>query len=166
LVDAVRYGEQPEVRARLTKVVENALDQEKLRDLLEERALAHDAMDARRVYRIREEMERAEARRLQPHYIESFFLEAFKQLGGNLRQREARRFEVTHVPAPVRNRDRLIGLGEPVLPRYERIVFEKMLIAPQGQPRAALCVPVIRSSMPRWTSSSNGIAIFSGAERC
>ena len=27
-------------------------------------------------------------------------------------QREARRFEVTHVPAPVRNRDRLIGIGE------------------------------------------------------
>ena len=39
-------------------------------------------MDASRVARVREEMERAEARRLQPHYIESFFLEAFKQLGG------------------------------------------------------------------------------------
>ena len=141
LVDAVRYGEQPEVRARLTRVVANALDQEKLRDLLEERALAHDAMDARRVYRIREEMERAEARRLQPHYIESFFLEAFRQLGGNARQREARRFEVTHVPAPVRNRDRLIGMGEPVQPRYERIVFEKTLIAPQGQAPAAFVCP-------------------------
>jgi superfamily II DNA or RNA helicase len=141
LVDAVRYGEQPEVRARLTRVVANALDQDKLRDLLEERALAHDAMDARRVYRIREEMERAEARRLQPHYIESFFLEAFKRLGGNVRQREPRRFEVTHVPAPVRNRDRLIGIGEPVLPRYERIVFEKMLIAPQGQALAAFVCP-------------------------
>jgi superfamily II DNA or RNA helicase len=141
LVDAVRYGEQPEVRARLTRVVANALDQDKLRDLLEERALAHDAMDARRVYRIREEMERAEARRLQPHYIESFFLEAFKQLGGNVRQREPRRFEVTHVPAPVRNRDRAIGIGEPVLPRYERIVFEKTLIAPQGQALAAFVCP-------------------------
>jgi superfamily II DNA or RNA helicase len=141
LVDAVRYGEQPEVRARLSQVVANALDQDKLRDLLEERALAHDAMDARRVYRIREEMERAEARRLQPHYIESFFLEAFKQLGGNVRQRELRRFEVTHVPAPVRNRDRLIGMGEPLQPRYERIVFEKTLIAPPGQAPAAFVCP-------------------------
>ena len=33
---------------------------------------------------IREEMERAEARRLQPHFIASFFLEAFKLLGGTL----------------------------------------------------------------------------------
>lgn len=141
LVEAVRYGERPDVRAKLNQVVANAFDPSKLRDLLEERALAHDAMDASRVYRIREEMERAEARRLQPHYIESFFLEAFKHLGGNARQREARRYEITHVPAPVRNRDRLIGIGEPVLPRYERIVFEKNLIAPQGQPLAAFVCP-------------------------
>ena len=98
-------------------------------------------MDASRVYRIREEMERAEARRLQPHYVESFFLEAFKRLGGTVKQRETRRYEITHVPAPVRNRDRLIGFGEPVLPRYERIAFEKTLVAPQGQPLAAFVCP-------------------------
>lgn len=141
LVEAVRYGEQPEVRARLTTQVTHALDREKLQELLEERALAHDAMDASRVHRIREDMERAEARRLQPHYIESFFLEAFKQLGGAARQREPRRFEIAHVPAPVRNRDRLIGIGEPVLSRYERVVFEKTLIAPQGQALAAFVCP-------------------------
>jgi hypothetical protein len=55
--------------------------------------------------------------------------------------REARRYEVTRVPAPVRNRDRLIGTGEPVLPRYERIVFEKSLISPQGEPMAAFVCP-------------------------
>ena len=79
LIEAIRYGEQPEVRARLTQVVADAFDREQLQDLLEERALAHDAMDASRVHRIREDMERAEARRLQPHYIESFFLEAFQR---------------------------------------------------------------------------------------
>jgi hypothetical protein len=41
-------------------------------------------MDASRVYHIREDMERADARRLQPHYIESFFLEAFQRLGGTV----------------------------------------------------------------------------------
>src|SRR5206468_11142011 len=81
------------------------------------------------------------ARRLQPHYIESFFLEAFQRLGGTARQREPRRYELTHVPAPIRNRDRLIGVGDAVLPRYERIVFEKDLIAPQGQPLAAFVCP-------------------------
>jgi hypothetical protein len=141
LIEAIRYGERPEVRARLTQVVVNAFDKAQLQDLLEERALAHDSMDASRVFRVREEMERAEARRLQPHYIESFFLEAFRRLGGSVKQRESRRYEITHVPAPVRNRDRLIGVGEPVLPRYERIAFEKNLVAPQGQPLAAFLCP-------------------------
>ena len=141
MVEAIRYGEQPEVRARLETVVDHALDRGRLQDLLEERALAHDAMDASRVQRIREDMVRAEARRLQPHYVESFFREAFQRLGGAAKQREARRYEITHVPAPVRNRDRLIGIGEPVLPRYERIAFEKSLVAPQGQPLAAFVCP-------------------------
>ncbi|MDZ4722311.1 MAG: helicase-related protein [candidate division Zixibacteria bacterium] len=141
LIEAIRYGDQPEVRARLTTVLEHAFDHKQLQELLEERSLTHDSMDVSRVYRIREDMERAEARRLQPHYIESFFQEAFRQLGGTFKQREPRRYEITHVPAPIRNRDRLIGIGEPVLPRYERIAFEKALIAPQRQALAAFVCP-------------------------
>jgi SNF2 family DNA or RNA helicase len=141
LIQAIRYGDRPETRAYLTTVIDNALDRGQLGDLLEERALAHDVMDASRVQHIREDMERADARRLQPHYIESFFLEAFKQLGGSTRLREPRRYEITHVPAPIRNRDRLIGVGEPVLSRYERIAFEKSLLSPQGQPLAAFVCP-------------------------
>lgn len=141
LIEAIRYGDSPETRAYLTTVLENALDRDQLEGLLEDRALAQDVMDISRVQRIRADMERAEARRLQPHYIESFFLEAFKGLGGTAKQREPRRYEVTHVPAAVRNRDRLIGIGEPVLPRYERIAFEKDLVTPPGQPLAAFVCP-------------------------
>jgi SNF2 family DNA or RNA helicase len=141
LLEAIRYGDQPDVRARLTQVVQHAFDADEIRDLLDEKVLVHDVMDASRVMRIREDMERAEARRLQPHYVESFFLEAFAGLGGTVRQREPRRYEVTHVPAPVRNRDRLIGLGEPILARYERIAFEKSLVNPPGQPLAAFVHP-------------------------
>ncbi len=141
LIEAIRYGDQPAVRARLTRAIEHGVDRPHLVELIEDRALAHDAMDSSRVARVREEMERAEARRLQPHYIESFFLEAFGRLGGSLRQREARRYQVTHVPAPVRNRDRQIGAGDPVLARYERIAFEKDLIAPPGETLAAFVCP-------------------------
>ena len=141
LLEAIRYGEQPEVRARLTTVLDAALDREKLQELLEDQALAPDAMDATRVQRVREEMERAAARRLQPHYIESFFHAAFARLGGSLRQREPRRYEITHVPGAVRSRDRLIGTGEPVVARYERIAFEKGLLAPPGKPPAVFLCP-------------------------
>ena len=141
LLNAIRYGEQPEVRARLDTAVDQAFDRSTLQDLLEERQLVHDAMDASGVQRVRAEMERADARRLQPHYIESFFREAFGRLGGAARQREPRRYEVTHVPAPIRSRNRAAGIGEPVLPRYERIVFEKPLVSPPGPPLAAFVCP-------------------------
>jgi SNF2 family DNA or RNA helicase len=141
LIEAIRHGERPEVKAYLTTVLDTVLDRSHLQGLLEERALVHDAMDVSQVQRIREDMERADARRLQPHYIESFFNEAFKRLGGTAKQREPRRYQLTHVPAPVRNRDRLIGFGEPVQPRYERIAFEKALVAPQGETLAAFVCP-------------------------
>ena len=135
LLEAIRYGEQPAVRARLDTAVDQALDRSALQDLLAERQLVHDAMDASRLQQVRAEMERAEARRLQPHYIEAFFLEAFQRLGGSARQREPRRYEVTQVPAPVRNQ------GGPILARYARIAFDKSLVAPPGQPAAAFVCP-------------------------
>jgi hypothetical protein len=141
LIEAIRYGDRPEVKARLHQIVDNLTDRKHCQELLEERALANDSMDASQVQRIREDMERAEARRLQPHFIESFFLEAFRVLGGSIKEREPRRFEITHVPALIRQRDRLIGTCEPVLGKYERITFEKSLCAVPGQPLATFVCP-------------------------
>ena len=141
LLEAIRYGDDPKVKAKLTQVVDKALDREHLRDLLEDRALAMDSLDAAKVRRIREEMERAEARRLQPHFIADFFIEAFKRLGGTLHRREPGRYEITHVPSGIRNRDRQIGTREPVLPKYERVTFEKDLINVGGKPLASFVCP-------------------------
>jgi superfamily II DNA or RNA helicase len=141
LVEAIRYGDRPDVRARLFQIVDNLADREHCRQLLEERALAHDSMDAAKVRQIREEMERVDARRLQPHFIASFFLDAFRLLGGSIHEREPKRYEITHVPAVIRNRDRAIGTGQPVLTRYERITFEKDLISIQGKPLAEFVCP-------------------------
>ena len=141
LVEAIRYGEQPDVRARLTTVVENAFDRDRLNELLDERSLTPELMDPSRVHRIREDMERAEARRLQPHYIESFFLEAFQRQGGRARQRENRRYEITHVPATLRNRDHAAGASMHVSRRYERIAFEKALAVDGSRPPAVFVCP-------------------------
>ena len=141
LIEAIRIGESPEAKARLTKVIDDALDLEHLRELIEDSALTHGAIDTTRLKDIREEMERAEAYRLQPHFIASFFREAFAHLGGRLRERESKRYEITRVPAAIRRRDRIIGVGEPVLERYERITFEKDLISVAGKPLAAFVCP-------------------------
>jgi superfamily II DNA or RNA helicase len=141
LIEAIRYGERPEVRSRLTQVIDERLDRQHLRDLLEERSLTRDTLDTTRVRQIREDMERAEARRLQPYFISAFFMEAFKLLGGTIREREPKRYEITHVPAAIRNRDRIIGTGQAVLARYERATFEKHLVNVPGKPFAAFLCP-------------------------
>jgi superfamily II DNA or RNA helicase len=141
LIEAIRYGDRPDVRERLNQVVSNCLDRQRLQQLLEEKALARDAMDISKVRQIREDMERAEARKLQPHFVGSFFLEAFQKLGGSIRERESRRYEITHVPAIIRNRGRLISTRESILTRYERICFDKHLISLSGKPLAAFICP-------------------------
>lgn len=43
------------------------------------------------------------------------------------------------VPSVLKERDRLIGRGDPMLERYARVAFEKTLIP--GQPQAELMAP-------------------------
>lgn len=68
------------------------LIKKRVRELLEERSLAQDLMDVSRVREIREDFERAQAKRLQPHFIAGFFKAAFEHLGGSIHPREAMRF--------------------------------------------------------------------------
>ena len=139
LVEAIQYGEQEDVKARLFQAVDGAVDQQHLLQLLERRALTNDTMPAARVHELRIEMERAEAQRLQPHHIQSFFVEAFKHLGGQIKRREEGRWEITHVPLSIRERDRQVGTGAPIQKKYERICFEKNKI--NQQPVAAFVCP-------------------------
>ncbi len=124
---------------RLFKQVDGAVDQQHLLDLLKRRALTNDTMPEAKVQELRIEMERAEAQRLQPHHIQSFFVEAFQQLGGKLKAREDGRWEITHVPMRIRERDRQIGTGAPVQKKYERICFDKSKV--NQQPVATFVYP-------------------------
>ena len=139
LVAAIRYGDRPDVKAELFRKVDGAVDVGTIETLVAERKLTSEGLDPNIVSAIREEMERAQARRLQPHFIGAFFREAFALLGGRIAQRETGRFEITRVPGVLKERDRLIGRGDPVLDRYARVTFEKTLIA--GQPQAELLAP-------------------------
>jgi hypothetical protein len=149
LIQAIRYGDQPEVRARLTKKIDQFLDREHLKSLLDRNALAQETMSPDRLFAVKEQMEKAEARRLQPYFVRAFFLKAFGALGGSIYPREKDRFEITHVPTGIRERDRRItGRNrreqEPVLRRYERVCFTRDAIQPLDKPgisRAVLMHP-------------------------
>src|SRR5207302_1798504 len=114
LVNAIRYGDRPYVKAELLRKVDGAVDVGTIETLVAERKLTSEGLDPNTVSAIREEMERAQVRRLQPHFIGAFFREAFGLLGGRITQRETGRFEITRVPGVLKERDRLIGRGDPV----------------------------------------------------
>jgi superfamily II DNA or RNA helicase len=145
LIEAICYGDRPEVRARLWQQVDHALDHTHLVDLMNRNALAQESMSPERLFAVREEMEKAEARRLQPYFIRSFFMKAFETVGGSIYQRESGRWEVTFVPGILRERDRLITgrnrrENAPVLKRYERVCFSKEALRSQTHPQAASAV--------------------------
>lgn len=140
LVEAVRYGDDPMVRARLEQAVDNATDRARVQDLLEHQALFTSAMDISQIVRIREDMERATARRLQPFYIKSFFLQAFEHFGGTIHERETGRYAIHNVPSIIRTyaKDKAI---DAVSTRYERICFEKALIDGRDGLKATFVCP-------------------------
>ncbi len=149
LIEAIRYGEDPEIRGRLLRKVEGALDVDHLQEIIHRNALCEEVMDEKRLFAVKEEMEKAEARKLQPYFIRAFFNQAFQQIGGELRARETGRWEITHVPAVIRERDRQISGRDrrsldPVLRKYERVCFEKeyvRLANRVGSPMASLIHP-------------------------
>jgi superfamily II DNA or RNA helicase len=141
LVEAIRYGNRPDVRAKLHEVIDKTVG-EGLDKLIADRAAHADLFAVADLEKWRARMDEANARRLQPHYISAFFREAFKQLGGRLSEREAGRYEIRHVPAEIRDRDRQTGTSAaPVLNKYERVTFEKNLTRPEGKPRGDLLAP-------------------------
>ena len=142
LLDAIRYNDQPERHAERLKSIDNALDAAHIKNLLERNALAQETMSAERLFAVKEQMEIAEARRLQPYFVRSFFAKAFESLNGGMYSRESGRFEITHVPALIRERDRQISGRNrrelaPVLKRYERVCFTKEAVRPLDKPNAA-----------------------------
>ncbi|MGC8628271.1 MAG: helicase-related protein [Acidimicrobiales bacterium] len=138
LIEAIRYGERPDVRAHLEEVIDAHVG-DGIKELIDQEALASEVLSEADLTRLRLQMEEAAARRLQPHYVHAFFERALTALGGRLAMREPQRYEVTHVPAEVRSAT--TRSGRPVLRRYERICFDKALIHQPGRPPAELVAP-------------------------
>ena len=142
LIEAIRYGDRDDVRAKLRQKIDHNFDRQNLLALLDRNALAQETLGPERLFAVKEEMEKAEARRLQPYFVRSFFMKGFESLGGSIYPRELNRFEIAHVPAVLRERDRLItGRNRrdlaPVLKRYERVCFTKEAVRPLERPGLA-----------------------------
>ena len=140
LMVAVQYGDDPERKRELDRIIDETVS-EGIRELLEQRALLAETMGSSDVVSLKHTFEDAQARRLQPYYIKSFFIAAFRELGGTIVKREDGRFEITHVPGRVIDRDRLIGDGAPVVDEYIRVTFDREFINHESGQKALLIAP-------------------------
>ncbi|MEM1007852.1 MAG: DUF3883 domain-containing protein, partial [Myxococcota bacterium] len=125
LLDAIRYGNDERVRARLEQTIEGAVEHDKLEDLLQRRALVHNFMDHSSVKEVRAQIQRAHARRLQPHFVRAFFKEAFQLLGGSLSPQGPDVYEIRHVPRKLIDAYQAKSTGETLNRTHERICFDK-----------------------------------------
>ncbi|NMO53436.1 DUF3883 domain-containing protein [Actinoplanes sp. TBRC 11911] len=166
LIEAIRYGEQPEVRARMHQVIDAGIA-DGVTEMVNDHALAHDTLSHTDLEALSRQMDEARARRLQPHYIEWAFRNGFTRLGGRLARREKNRFEINNVPATVRAAAR----RGPIATRYERVTFDLAAIDADGKPRAVLLAPghplhdtVAAQVIERWgTGLERGAVLVSTA---
>jgi superfamily II DNA or RNA helicase len=135
LIEAIRYGERPETKAWMHEVIDRTVA-EGLAEILEERALAGEHLSGADLASLRADMDEARARRLQPHYIELAFKEAFARFNGRMAKREKGRHEISSVPLAIRN-----SKYGPIASRYDRVAFDLSTVQPDGLGRADLLAP-------------------------
>ncbi|GAA2535931.1 helicase-related protein [Microbacterium mitrae] len=136
MIAAIREANKPERQRYLTEVVDPRIA-DGIPELLQANQLVPSAMSDTEIDVMRREMERAEAARLQPHHVESFFHRAFADIGGQLRMREGHRFEIRRVPAEIKERDRVTGYGQPVVNEYYRVAFDPKYVRVSGNNHVA-----------------------------
>jgi len=139
LIESIRYGEDPKRKIELREKVKGVLDLDKINEVLRQHAIGETSLSKSDIQAIREELERANARKLQPHFIAAFFIESFRILGGTITEREKERYEIRHVPALIRQKDKL--KERKILTKYERVCFDKELINVEGKPVADFLCP-------------------------
>jgi superfamily II DNA or RNA helicase len=141
LIKAVRESNRGTVSRNVTSALDLAMERERLRRIIEDQALTHEAMDPEVLGSMREEMERAAARRLQPHFVASFFLEAVRLFGGKPTEPEKGRYRLGKVPDRIFERARRLPGGASLANVYERITFEKPLRSVKGKLPATFFYP-------------------------
>ncbi len=131
LMRAIRSDVDPAHAAWMEEVIDGDIGIQ-LNGVLAQRALVSGLADAAVNDEIRRTMAQAQARKLLPWFVQTFFSTALDRYGGRITGREHGRFEITRVPVAVRAAaDPALG---PVHDRYHRVTFDKAHIAPGRRP--------------------------------
>lgn len=132
LLEAIREDQTPERQAYLDTVIDSSLDTDRLRHIMAQDVLATDTLDVEDVRRVRADIERANAARLQPHYIQNFFARALEDLGGHLASNRDGTWRIRRVPLALRVSS-ATGAQRPLSDRYDSLAFDKANVADPGR---------------------------------
>jgi hypothetical protein len=161
LITAIRRGEDPEIREYLNRVIDTTLDLTHIEEVRRKNTLVAQHMSPEMLFAVKEEMEKAEARKLQPFYVRRCFVDLFARLAGELREREQGRLEIRHIPAALHEEARERGdFRAPLVPKYERICFEKAAMFVPGKTSAALMHPghpLMAAMISLWLKQSRAL---------
>jgi SNF2 family DNA or RNA helicase len=138
LIEAIRSEDPAARQARASEVIDAAVG-EQMRTLINAQSLLAKELSPDHVADLRLQRQRAHAHKLSPFFISRFFFDAFAHAGGRAVRREPGRWEITRVPAALRQQ--AIHSPGRLLSAYERVCFERDHLNITGKPTAALLAP-------------------------
>lgn len=121
IMEAVLYIDDPARQEEIERIIDDQVAHG-LDELMAERALAEETFTAADLDRMREAMDAARARKLQPHYIAQFFTRALEHQGGRLVRKAKGTAAVRRLPTAVTDWAR--QHGTPVADRYDLVTFD------------------------------------------
>ena len=101
MIEAVREVNQQVVSERIDQRMDEEVANMKLKQRVQRQSHLTDILGIQDVSRTRDELERAEIYRLQPHYLSAFCKETLEHYGGTLLQRGNAEFHIGRVPLPI-----------------------------------------------------------------
>ena len=131
ILKAIREEDSEANKRWMTEKIDAQLDIDNLQKLMQQYCLSTEVMTKEDVYRVKEEMDKAEARKLQPCFVRSFFLDALKNAKGSYEQRSKTLplYKVRNVPSYIRNNKHFKTLSrKPILDSYDRVCFSRQYI--------------------------------------
>lgn len=140
LMDAIQAGKDPEVRKWQEQIIDATVGDAAKR-LADEKALYEAINVGVDAEEIAKQITLNAAKKLQPGFIQSFFVTAFKKMHGKIETKEQGLFEITSVPDKLRqlsHKSSRIGF---ITSTYDQVVFQREKIREAGRPDASLIAP-------------------------
>ncbi|MFR0557012.1 helicase-related protein [Pseudoscardovia radai] len=144
MVQAIQRGDSPEAQQWLDTVIDagvtDGLQKLKQEESVDRESFLH--LTGADVDAERRRMEQHRERKLQPGYIEAFFVEAILNLGGSISRRETGRWEILRMPQEVLRAAEQLNRHRPLANRYERVTFDPAHVDDaRNQTKALLVTP-------------------------